>query len=59
MYIVILVVLEMSEEQRQQILNSQDFSFFFEKATRVLEKALGDNSDVCFDYGGFGEEIEG
>lgn len=52
-------VLEMSEEQRQQILNSQDFSFFFEKATRVLEKALGDNSDVCFDYGGFGEEIEG
>ena len=56
---MILVVLEMSEEQRQQILNSQDFSFFFEKATRVLEKALGDNSDVCFDYGGFGEEIEG
>ncbi len=49
----------MSEEQRQQILSSQDFSFFFDKATRLVEKVISEGNDVCFDYGGYGEENEG
>lgn len=52
-------VLEMSEEQRQHILSSQDFAYFFDKTTRLVEKAICENMDICFDYGGTGEENEG
>ena len=52
-------VLEMSEEQRQHILSSQDFAYFFDKTTRLVEKAICENMDICFDYGGTGEDNEG
>ena len=49
----------MSEEQRQHILSSQEFAYFFDKTTRLVEKAICENMDICFDYGGTGEENEG
>eukprot|EP00795_Rhopilema_esculentum_P013907 gene13907-4859_t len=52
-------VLELSEEQRSHILSSQDFSQFFDKATRLVEKAICENMDICFDYGGSAEDAEG
>ena len=52
-------ILEISDEQRQHILNSQDFSQFFDKATRLVEKAICENTDICFDYGETGEDGEG
>lgn len=51
--------LEISDEQRQHILSSQDFSMFFDKATRLVEKAICENMDICFDYGESGEDAEG
>eukprot|EP00794_Sanderia_malayensis_P003450 gene3450-3946_t len=50
--------LEMSDDQKQNILSSQDFSFFFDKATRLIEKAMDESIDV-FDYGESGEDVEG
>ncbi len=58
-FITVAKALEISEEQKQNILNSQDFSYFFDKATRLIEKAINENADVCFDYGGAGEDVEG
>ena len=52
-------MLELSEEQRSHILSSQDFSQFFDKATRLVEKAICENMDICFDYGGSAEDAEG
>lgn len=52
-------ILEISDERRQNILSSQDFSQFFDKATRLVEKAICENMDICFDYGETGEDAEG
>lgn len=45
-------VIELSEEQKQHILNSGEFSKFFDKATRLMERALCETVDITFDYSG-------
>lgn len=41
---------ELSDEERQRMLDSDDFLNFFMRNTRILEKAL-DQDDIFFEYG--------
>ncbi|RXN07145.1 cytoplasmic dynein 1 intermediate chain 2 isoform X4 [Labeo rohita] len=51
---------ELTEEEKLQILHSEDFMEFFDHSTRIMERALSEHVDVFFDYSGRDmEEKEG
>lgn len=55
-----VTVIELSDEQKEHILNSGEFSKFFDKATRLMERALCETVDITFDYSGAEtEDMEG
>uniref|UniRef100_A0A8C2XAP4 Dynein cytoplasmic 1 intermediate chain 2 n=1 Tax=Cyclopterus lumpus TaxID=8103 RepID=A0A8C2XAP4_CYCLU len=43
---------ELTEEEKLQVLHSEDFLSFFERGSRIVERALAEHVDVCFDYSG-------
>ncbi|XP_017528836.2 cytoplasmic dynein 1 intermediate chain 1 isoform X7 [Manis javanica] len=43
---------ELTEEEKQQILHSEEFLIFFDRTIRVIERALAEDSDIFFDYSG-------
>uniref|UniRef100_A0A8B9LHT3 Dynein, cytoplasmic 1, intermediate chain 2b n=1 Tax=Astyanax mexicanus TaxID=7994 RepID=A0A8B9LHT3_ASTMX len=43
---------ELTEEEKQQILHSEEFLTFFDHSSRIVERALSEHVDVCFDYSG-------
>uniref|UniRef100_A0A8C4YXU7 Dynein cytoplasmic 1 intermediate chain 2 n=1 Tax=Gadus morhua TaxID=8049 RepID=A0A8C4YXU7_GADMO len=43
---------ELTEEEKLQLLHTEDFMSFFERGSRIVERALGERVDVCFDYSG-------
>ncbi|XP_041739919.1 cytoplasmic dynein 1 intermediate chain 1 isoform X6 [Coregonus clupeaformis] len=43
---------ELTEEEKQQILKSEEFLSFFDCSIRVMERALAQESDIFFDYSG-------
>ncbi|XP_070623395.1 cytoplasmic dynein 1 intermediate chain 1 isoform X5 [Erythrolamprus reginae] len=43
---------ELTEEEKQQILHSEEFLMFFDRTIRVIERALAEDSDIFFDYSG-------
>ncbi|KAI5107196.1 cytoplasmic dynein 1 intermediate chain 2 isoform X1, partial [Silurus meridionalis] len=43
---------ELTEEEKLQILHSEDFMDFFDHSTRIVERALSEHVDVFFDYSG-------
>lgn len=52
--------LELTEEEKLQVLHSEEFVNFFEHSTRIIERALSEHVDVFFDYSGRDlEEREG
>ncbi|XP_030641744.1 dynein, cytoplasmic 1, intermediate chain 2a isoform X1 [Chanos chanos] len=51
---------ELTEEEKLQILHSEEFMDFFDHSTRIMERALSEHVDVFFDYSGRDlEEKEG
>ena len=40
----------LSDEQKGQIVSSEDFAAFVERSARVMERALADTSDILFDF---------
>uniref|UniRef100_A0A674N8M9 Dynein cytoplasmic 1 intermediate chain 1 n=1 Tax=Takifugu rubripes TaxID=31033 RepID=A0A674N8M9_TAKRU len=42
----------LTEEERQQILHSSEFQSFLDCSIRVVERALAEDGDIFFDYGG-------
>lgn len=51
---------ELTEEEKLQILHSEEFANFFDHSTRIIERALSEHVDVFFDYSGRDlEEKEG
>ncbi|XP_036401772.1 dynein, cytoplasmic 1, intermediate chain 2a isoform X2 [Megalops cyprinoides] len=51
---------ELTEEEKLQILHSEEFMTFFDHSTRIVERALSEHVDVFFDYSGRDlEEKEG
>ena len=51
-------MIEMSDEAKNKILQSQDFMSFFDHAARIIEKAINED-DFAFDYGAATDEGEG
>ena len=47
---------ELTEEQKERIVSSEDFSLFMERAARLVERALCDSSDIMFDTLGYNED---
>ncbi|XP_017785638.1 PREDICTED: cytoplasmic dynein 1 intermediate chain isoform X5 [Nicrophorus vespilloides] len=47
-------VRELSEEEKQMIILSEDFQRFVDRAGRVMERALGETVDIYADYSGLG-----
>ncbi|CAG09951.1 unnamed protein product, partial [Tetraodon nigroviridis] len=43
---------ELTEEEKLQILHSEEFASFFDRSTRVIERALSEHVDLFFDYSG-------
>uniref|UniRef100_A0A8C4GQY0 Dynein cytoplasmic 1 intermediate chain 2 n=1 Tax=Dicentrarchus labrax TaxID=13489 RepID=A0A8C4GQY0_DICLA len=43
---------ELTEEEKLQVLHSGEFLSFFERGSRIVERALAEQVDVCFDYSG-------
>ncbi|XP_055071060.1 dynein, cytoplasmic 1, intermediate chain 2a isoform X1 [Misgurnus anguillicaudatus] len=51
---------ELTEEEKLQILHTEEFMEFFDHSTRIIERALSEHVDVFFDYSGRDmEEKEG
>ncbi len=51
---------ELTEEEKLQILHSEEFANFFDHGTRIIERALSEHVDLFFDYSGRDlEEKEG
>lgn len=49
------LVVELSEEQKQMIILSDDYQRFVMKAGRVMERALWETEDIYTDYIGGGD----
>ncbi|KAF5304244.1 hypothetical protein FQA39_LY09771 [Lamprigera yunnana] len=48
---------ELSEEEKQMIILSEDFQRFIDRAGKIVERALGESVDIYTDYiGGSGED---
>ncbi|KAK4881119.1 hypothetical protein RN001_004438 [Aquatica leii] len=48
---------ELSEEEKQMIILSEDFQRFIDRAGKIVERALGESVDIYTDYiGGMGED---
>lgn len=43
---------ELTEEEKQQILHSEEFLSFFDHSTRIVERALSEQINIFFDYSG-------
>lgn len=50
---------ELSEEEKKQIMLREDFHQFFDRASRIIERALYEDLDILIDYTGTREEQEG
>lgn len=52
---------ELTDDERKAIVMQQDFQKFFDRATRIVERALYANEtpDIFIDYAGAKEEMEG
>uniref|UniRef100_A0A8C5PLE5 Dynein cytoplasmic 1 intermediate chain 2 n=1 Tax=Leptobrachium leishanense TaxID=445787 RepID=A0A8C5PLE5_9ANUR len=51
---------ELTEEEKQQIVHSEEFISFFDHSTRIVERALSEQINIFFDYSGRDlEEKEG
>ncbi|XP_052711916.1 cytoplasmic dynein 1 intermediate chain 2-like isoform X12 [Crassostrea angulata] len=52
-------VIELSEEEKKQIMMTEEFQTFFNKTTRIVERALDEEIDIFVDYaGGESEDME-
>uniref|UniRef100_A0AAQ6A2T1 Dynein, cytoplasmic 1, intermediate chain 2b n=1 Tax=Amphiprion ocellaris TaxID=80972 RepID=A0AAQ6A2T1_AMPOC len=51
-YLCIDTPKELTEEEKLQVLHSDEFLSFFERGSRIVERALAEQVDVCFDYSG-------
>lgn len=43
---------ELSEEEKQMIILSEDFQRFMDRAGRIMERALAETVDIYTDYSG-------
>lgn len=53
------VVRELSEEEKQMIILSEDFQRFMDRTGRIIERALSENVDIYMDYACMGDGEDG
>ena len=46
---------DLSEEEKQMILMTENFQDFFDKSSRIIERALSEQVDLFVDYTGASE----
>ncbi len=46
---------DLSEEEKQMILMTEDFQRFFDQSSRIIERALSEHVDIFMDYTGASE----
>ena len=46
------IVRELSEEEKQMIILSEDFQRFLDRTSRIVERALSESVDIYTDYAG-------
>ncbi len=46
---------EMTDEEKQMILMTEEFQRFFDQSSRVIERALSEQVDIFVDYTGASE----
>lgn len=46
---------DLSDEEKQMILMTEDFQRFFDQSTRIIERALSEHVDFFVDYTGASE----
>lgn len=46
------IVRELSEEEKEEIVVSEDFHKFFDRTSRIIERALDEEIDYFIDYTG-------
>lgn len=54
-FVRLFAVIELSEEQKQMIILSDDFQRFVMKTGRIMERALWETEDIYADYIGGGD----
>lgn len=47
---------ELSEQDKQTVMDSDKFQDFFLRTSRIIERALDDENDIFFDYSGADRE---
>lgn len=50
---------ELSEEEKQMIILTEDFQRFIDRSGRIIERALAESSDIYTDYTGLLENEDG
>ena len=53
-----LAVKELSEEEKQQVMMTEDYQRFLDRSSRVMERALTQDIDIFVDYTGEHQEGE-
>ena len=46
---------DLSDEEKQMILMTEDFQRFFDQSSRIIERALSEHVDLFVDYSGASE----
>ena len=57
--IILILVKELSDEQKQMIILSEDFQRFILKSGKIMERALSESIDIYTDYIGGSDSDEG
>lgn len=52
----VLPLRDLSEEQKERIARSDDFTVFLDRTSRLVERALSNSADIMFDALGPGDE---
>ncbi|XP_064788231.1 dynein, cytoplasmic 1, intermediate chain 2a-like isoform X1 [Oncorhynchus masou masou] len=50
--VLVVTPKDLTEEEKMQLLHSEEFMAFFDRGSRIVERALSERVDVCFDYSG-------
>ena len=51
-WVFLFSVRELSDDEKNHIISSENFTRFFDKATRVVERAMCERIDLFMDYTG-------
>ncbi len=54
-----ILVVELTEEQKEQMMLSEGFRSFCDKSARIIERALCTSEDIFIDYAGDDADLNG